>query len=212
MGNIKVENMKERLGNIEQIRDLLFGHIISDYEQRFEDNLQRVNRIELDLSNFQTEIRDRLTQLQESLTTELRSSFSSLEKQVQYIKVTTQEQTAGLESQVREIDKKNTNKIESFHKTLTTQTNALRIDLLKTTEELQETIGGLEKRVFDEIERDLSSLKDGKISRIDLADFLFEVCLKLKGAELIPQLTPSNDRKLDSDYLLPEQSAQEFEG
>ncbi|PSB00668.1 hypothetical protein [Merismopedia glauca] len=210
MGTIKVENVQERLGNIDQIRELLFGHIVSDYEDRFENSVQRLDRLESDLTNFQTEIRDRLTQLQDSLTTELRSSLGSIEKQLQYLSLTTHEQTNHLQYLVHEIEQKSDNSIESLHKTIASQTNALKTDLLQTREQLEETLRVLEKRVFDEIDRDLSSMKDGKMSRVDLADLLFELCLKVKGAELIPKLAGATDSPVNSEYLLPEQPATEF--
>jgi DNA anti-recombination protein RmuC len=200
-----VENVQEPLGNIDRVRELLFGHIVSDYEQRFENSVQRLDRLENDLASFQTEIRDRLTQLQDSLTTELRSSFGSLEKQVQYLNLTTHERNSHLEYQVREIEQKSDSGIESLHQAVANQTNALKTDLLQTREQLEETLRALEKRVFDEIDRDLSAMKDGKISRVDLADLLFELCLKVKGAELIPKLAGGSDYSIESEYLLPEQ-------
>jgi uncharacterized phage infection (PIP) family protein YhgE len=200
-----VENVQEPLENIDRVRELLFGHIVSDYEQRFENSVQRLDRLENDLASFQTEIRDRLTQLQDSLTTELRSSFGSLEKQVQYLNLTTHDRNSHLEYQVREIEQKSDSGIESLHQAVASQNNALKTDLLQTREQLEETLRALEKRVFDEIDRDLSAMKDGKISRVDLADLLFELCLKVKGAELIPKLAGGSDNSIKSEYLLPEQ-------
>jgi DNA anti-recombination protein RmuC len=207
MGTIKVENVQERLGNIDQIRDLLFGHIVSDYEERFENSVQRLDRLETDLSSFQTEIRDRLTQLEDALTTELRSSLGSIEKQLQYLTLTTREQTNHLQYRVHEIEQKSDSGLELLHQTVANQTNSLKTDLLQTREQLETTLRALEKRVFDEIDRDLSVINDGKVSRVDLADLLFELCLKVKGAELIPKLTGTTDTPLNSEYLLPEQPA-----
>jgi archaellum component FlaC len=200
-----VENVQEPLGNIDRVRELLFGHIVSDYEQRFDNSVERLDRLENDLASFQTEIRDRLTQLQDSLTTELRSSLGSLEKQVQYLNLTTHDRNSHLEYLVREIEQKSDSGIESLHQTVANHTNTLKTDLLQTREQLEETLRALEKRVFDEIDRDLSAMKDGKVSRVDLADLLFELCLKVKGADLIPKLAGSSDNQIKSEYLLPEQ-------
>jgi DNA anti-recombination protein RmuC len=207
MVNIKAEDVRDRLGNIDQVRELLFGHIVSDYEQRFESSIQRIDHLETDLASFQTEIRDRLTQLQESLTAELRSGLSSLEKQVQYLTFTSHEQTNHLQYRVHEVEQKSDAGIEAVHRTVSSQTNALKTDLLQTKEQLEEGLRALEKRVFDEIDKDLSAMKDGKLSRVDLADLLFELCLKVKGAEFIPTLPGPAENPINADYLLVEQNA-----
>jgi DNA anti-recombination protein RmuC len=207
MVNIKAEDVRDRLGNIDQVRELLFGHIVSDYEHRFESSIQRIDRLEADLTSFQTEIRDRLTQLQESLTSELRSGLSSLEKQVQYLTFNSHEQTNHLQYRVHEVEQKSDTGIEAVHRTVNSQTNALKTDLLQTKEQLEESLRALEKRVFDEIDKDLSAIKDGKLSRVDLADLLFELCLKVKGAEFMPALPGPAENSISTDYLLVEQNA-----
>lgn len=203
MENIHIENMRERIGNIDQVRDLLFGHIVKDYERRFGTHAERLGRLEHELSAFQTEVRDRLAQLQESLGGGLNSQ-SSLEKQFHYLQATSHEEANRLKSQIGEIEQNANHNLEALRKVLGDRTTALKTELLKSRENLEETIRALEKRVFEEIERDLTSLKADKIARIDLADFLFEVCLKLKGAELIAQLPSSTERSRDAEYLLPQ--------
>jgi hypothetical protein len=201
MVSFKPEDVKERLGNIDQVRELLFGHIVSDYEQRFDNSIQRLSRLETDFASFQTEIRSQLNQLQESLTSEIRAGLSSLEKQVQYLTFNAHEQTNHLQFRVHEVEQKGETSLEALEQSLTSQTNTLKTDLAQTKEQLTAALRALEKRVFDEIDKDLAGVKNGKVSRVDLADLLFELCLKVKGAEFIPHLPPSNNV---GDYLLPE--------
>jgi archaellum component FlaC len=204
MVSFKPEDVKERLGNIDQVRELLFGHIVSDYEQRFDHSMQRLSHLETEFASFQTEIRSQLNQLQESLTSEIRAGLSSLEKQVQYLTFNAHEQTNHLQYRVHEVEQKSETSLEALEQTFNSQTNGLKTDLAQTKEQLTTALRALEKRVFDEIDKDLTGVKNGKISRVDLADLLFELCLKVKGAEFIPQLPPSANA---GDYLLPEQNS-----
>lgn len=73
MSDITKEEVRERLGNIDQIRDIIFGSHLRDYDHRFD-------RLEADSSLFQQEIRDRLDQLKVGLATELRTATDALEK------------------------------------------------------------------------------------------------------------------------------------
>uniref|UniRef100_A0ACD5GR41 Uncharacterized protein n=1 Tax=Desertifilum tharense IPPAS B-1220 TaxID=1781255 RepID=A0ACD5GR41_9CYAN len=75
MNDISKDEMRERLGNIEQIRDLLFGSQVREFEKRF-------NELESSLSSYQQEMRDRLNQLTDDMTTELRATVDSLEKKL----------------------------------------------------------------------------------------------------------------------------------
>jgi iron-sulfur cluster repair protein YtfE (RIC family) len=205
MVNFKPEDVRERLGNIDQVRELLFGHIVSDYEQRFDASMQRLSRLESEVASFQTEIRAQISQLQESLTNELRSGLSSLEKQVQYLSYNAHEQTNHLQYRVHEIEQKSDNGLETLQQTVTSQTNGIKTDLTQAKEQLEAALRALEKRVFEEIDKDLTTMKSGKVSRVDLADLLFELCLKVKGADFIPQLPPGSANS--GDYLLPEQNS-----
>lgn len=205
MVSFKPEDVKERLGNIDQVRELLFGHIVSDYEQRFDHSMQRLSHLETEFASFQTEIRSQLNQLQESLTSEIRAGLSSLEKQVQYLTFNAHEQTNHLQYRVHEVEQKSETSLDALEQTFNSQTNGLKTDLAQTKEQLTTALRALEKRVFDEIDKDLTGVKNGKISRVDLADLLFELCLKVKGAEFIPQLPPSAH---GGDYLLPEQNSE----
>jgi exonuclease VII large subunit len=209
MSDISKDNVRDRLGNVDQIRDLLFGQKIKEYDQRYENSTQRLDRIETELSQFQTEIRDRLTSLQESLTTEIRSGLDSLEKQLKYLSLTTHEQTSKLQQEIHLVEQKNVHGLESLQKAVTSQNNFFKHDLSHTREKLEEDILFLKGQVVGELEQGLAQLKEAKLSRIDLADVLFELCLKIKGTEFVPNLKEGSENHLKTDFLLPEQHGSE---
>jgi chromosome segregation ATPase len=199
------DNVRDRLGNIDQIRELLFGHIIAEYEQRWEQSTQRLDRLETDLSSFQTEMRDRLNALQESLTAEFRERMDAFEKQVQYLGFTLHEQTTGLQYRVRDVEKNSGAGLDSLQTALTHQTNTARTELMETREQLEGSMRALEKHVFEEIDKELAAMREGKVSRTDFADALFDLCLKVKGADF-PKLAEAPGAAMGGEYLLPEQT------
>lgn len=137
MTDITKEEMKDRLGNIDQIRHLLFGNKIKEYEQLFESNDSRLDKLESELTNFQSEMRDRLTQLQESLSTEIRSGLDSLEKKLKYLSLTTHEETSKLQQAIESTNKKVTQGVDALDKKVNYQTNLLRNEVLQTKEKLE---------------------------------------------------------------------------
>ena len=205
MADITREEMRERLGNIDQIRDLLFGHKVREYEGQFEACEERLKKLESEGSKFQSEMRDRLAQLQENLSTEIRSAVDSLEKKLKFLSLTTHEETSSLQQEIILVEQKNSQQINSLQKTITEKTASLKEELSQTKNKLEDEVQSLENQVFAELNKELSNLKEGKVSRTDLAEILFEICLKIKGTEFVPSLEETAQNTLKTEFILPEQ-------
>jgi DNA repair exonuclease SbcCD ATPase subunit len=200
------EEIKERLGNIDQIRHLLFGSKIQEYEQRFDSSDRRLNKLETELANFQTEIREKLTKLQDSLSSEIRSGINSLEKKLKYLSLTTHEETNRLQQALELTNRKFAQVTDSLDKKVNSQTSYLQNEVTQTRERLETEFQALKSEIFTELEAKSSDLKEGKVSREDLAEVLFELCLKIKGKEFVPSLKAADENHINTDFLLPEES------
>jgi hypothetical protein len=205
MADVSAEEMRERLGNIDQIRDLLFGHKSREYDQRFDKYEQRLSSLESTFANFQSEIRDRLTQLQDSLSTEIRSALDSLEKKQKYLTITTQESAAKLQHELSLVDQKTAHGVVALHQNLTSQGNALQAEMTEIRHEFDTEIQNLRNQIFDEFTKEISGLKDTRVSRAALAEVLFELCLKIKQNDFVSELSDSMNNSVKTELLLPEQ-------
>lgn len=198
MAEITKEEMRERLGNIDQIRDIIFGPQLREYDNRFD-------KLESDISLLQQEMRDRIDQLKTVVSTEVRSTVDGLEKKIKSLNVTYQEEMTDLRQQVDRVNKKFSNSIEALDQTIDSQTNTLRDELLQARAKLQEDVRSLRTQVFEELERRFAMLREDKISRHDMAEFLFEVGMRLKGNEFVPQLKEAARTDIYGDVPLLEQ-------
>ena len=181
MSEISKEEMRERLGNIDQIRDIIFGPQLREYDNRFE-------KVESDIALLQQEMRDRIDQVKTVVSTELRSAFDSLEKKLRSISLSYQEEISDLRQQVDRVNKKFTNAVEALDQNVDNQTNSIRKELTDSRTKLQEDVRTLRIQVFEELERRLSSMRDTKVSKDDVAEIMFELGMRLKGNEFVPQL------------------------
>lgn len=210
MTDISKEEIRDRLGNVDQIRDLLFGQKLKEYEQRFERCDRRLNKLESELGNFQSEMRDRLTKLQESLSSEIRSGLDSLEKKLKYLSLTTHDETSKLKQAIELTNKKSSQEIVSLDRKVNSQANFMRTEIDRTRDKLEGEFQELKTQIFAELEKGVSDLSEGKVSRADLAEVLFELCLKIKGTEFVPSLKEAAENHVQADFLLPEdQNAQQ---
>lgn len=181
MNDITKEEVRERLGNIDQIRDIIFGAQLRDYDNR-------LSKLESDLLLMQQEMRDRIDQVKNSFSTEIRTAVDGLEKKLKSLGLTTQEECADLHQQVERLNRKFSNSIQTLDETVDAQTNAMCSELTQAKTQLQEDIMGLRNLVLEELDRRFSQLSETKASKDDIAETLFALGMRLKGTEFIPKL------------------------
>jgi hypothetical protein len=206
MNELTKEEMRQRLGNISHLQDLLFGDKIEAYETRFGQLEQRLNQLEFQLKQFQLEIDDRLKNLQNSLTQKIEAEASSLEKKLKYLSLTTHEETSQLRQEIQGTAKLSSENIALLRNNLNQETYYLKNELTQTREASEENIKTLRQQVFEKLEKSLSDLTETKVSRADLAEVLFELCLKVKGSEFVPDLKEAMENQVKADFILPEES------
>ena len=197
MAEITKEEMRERLGNIDQIRDIIFGAQLREYDNRFD-------KIDSELSIMQQDTQTRLEQIKTVLSGEMRAAVDSFEKKIKSITLNTQEESADLRQQIDRVNRKFSSSIEALDEAIDNQTSSLRDELSQTRDRLSEESRTLKTQVFEELDRRFSMLRDVKVSRDDMAEILFELGMRLKGTEFVPELKGVTDNKLNSDFLLPE--------
>ncbi len=185
MDEITKEEMRERMGNIDLIRDIIFGSKLGEYDNR-------LDKLESKFSLLEQEMRDRTLAIKNECLAELRASTDSLEQKIKALTFTSQKDNADIRQLIDRSYKNFSDTIESIDKTVVSQTTSIRKDLSETKEKFQDDIRSLKSQIFDELEKRFSRLSDAKLSRDDMADFLFELGLRIKGSEFEPQLKESS--------------------
>ena len=204
VAEITQEELRERLGNVGQLRDLLLGDKIEEYEANFAQNSQRLDSLESSLIKFQSEVHDSLNKMQDSLSREINAAVDSLEKKITYLSLTTHEETNKLK---QEIEAKSSNafqSIDTLQNKLRAETSYLKDELFQTRNTLGEDLQNLKQQVLEKLESNLSELTENKVSRIDLAEILFELCLKVKGSDFVPRLQEATENQMETKLILPE--------
>jgi len=197
MAEISKEQMRERLGNIDQIRDIIFGAQLREYDSR-------IDKIESNLALIQQEMRDRIEQTKTVYATELRAAVDSLEKKLKSLNMTVHNDNSEIRQTIDMVNKKFSGNMESLDNSLEKRTNDLHNELSETREKLQEDIRSLRSYIFEELERRFSLINDGKVAKDDMADILFELGLRIKGTEFAPELKEAAGNDVDVDVRLLE--------
>lgn len=199
MRDITQEEMRERMGNIDLIRDIIFGPKLQEYDNR-------IDKLESNLSLLEKEMHDRIEQVKTDCLTELRSSVDALEQRIKSLSLTFQKDNADTRQLIDRTYQNFSGSLESIDKTLVSQTTSIRKELSETREKLQDDTRNLKSQIFDELEKRFSLLTNAKVSRNDMADILFELGLRLKGTDLAKELKEASNNNESNDVFLIEAS------
>jgi len=192
------EETRQRLGNITQIRDLLFGEQIDQYEQRFVELDSRIEYLESTVSQLKEDIRQHHSEinnqveflnanfqkLYNDLFKQTNSKVDSLDKRFKYLSVNTYSEVNNIRQEVQSKTNSNYQKIELITDNLNAQLQAVKTQSNSHKNILEKDINSLKKQLASVIAENLSTLEEKSVSRGDLAEVLFELCLKVQGKSI----------------------------
>lgn len=197
MAELTKEEMRERLGNIDKIRDIIFGSKLREYENRFD-------KLESELSLVKQEIQNQVEQVKNVFSTELNGAVDSIDKKLKSLSLglqNTQEDIGEAKQQIERVNRKIATTKEALDETIDSQTNSLREELSQTRERIQNDVSNLKAQIFEELERRFSMLQDVKVSRDDLAEIMFEVGMRMKKTEFVSELKAAVEKNWEKETL-----------
>ncbi len=163
--------------NVDQIRDLIFGNQIKDFEAQFEklDNTLRV---------MEEEITKSFGEAHTKLKTETERSLELLEKKIDTLSSSTQKERIKLKELIDSTD-------ENLHEQLTNQKDEfaaklkiMRDNVTDDNTKMAEKISATQKEVQAVLEKGLAKLSDDKLSRDAMAQMFLDVAMQIQGTDI----------------------------
>ncbi len=211
MNEITKAEMRKRLGNITQLQELLFGEKIEEYNCKLEQYDQKLTQIEANSQKFQLAIEERIANLEKKLIHNINSVTNSLERKIKYLNISAQQEQNKLQQGLDSISQHTYENIDLLQNSISANTNSLKMEINQTKSTLDKDMQLLKQQVFEKLESNLSELSSNKIARGDLAEVLFEICLKLKETDVDLTLSESEENQeiaesnqAHTDLMLPE--------
>ena len=203
--------VRQKLGNISQIRELLFGEQIEEYERKFEQLNQKNQQLEsnieelnLNLERFKSDTEKHLLQLKNNISEEINTAVNYLEKKLKYLSVNTHTEMSKINRDIELKTNSNFQKIELVTDNLNSRLTYINEEANHHKKTIEKELENFKKELSETIEKNLAELTEAKVSRSDLAEVLFELCLKVKGQNFHPNGTEENTNKVDAELLLLE--------
>lgn len=190
-------DLREQFGNIDQVRQILFGDQMQDYETR-------LNKMEDALSALQNELHNRILGLQDSFSSDLRMAVDSLERLVKTQGMQEARERTDIVQQMNQMSRRLSIDIDELDEAMEQKVTSLQGDLQNSRQKLAEEIKTLKSKITSELEKRTTTLVDSKVAREDLAELLFDLSLKLKSARDISSMENLSQPTERQEYLLPE--------
>jgi len=166
-------------GNIDKIRDILFGVQMRDYEKRF-------SRLEERLLKESADLRDETTRRFDALETFVKNEFEALTERLQSEQRSRDESVQHLSRELQTTAQGLEKKLLQFDEQTTRSQRDLRQQILDQSKKLSDEIRQKNAELSTVVEREVAELAHAKTDRASLAALFTEVALRLNNEFKIP--------------------------
>ena len=166
-------------GNVDRIRNILFGSQMRDYDGRFQKLEERLAR---EASELRGELQRQLQALEafmkgeaESMTNRVKAEQSERAQAIQQLAREMGETVRGIELKISNLDGQAAKDIRDLREQLLEQSKALNAELKDKHDQMK-----------GHLEREAGQIRDAMTGREALAEMLTEVALRLKNEFRVP--------------------------
>jgi phage host-nuclease inhibitor protein Gam len=166
-------------GNIDKIRDILFGTHMRDYDARFA-------RLEAAVVKESTDLRESTRRKLEALESYLKSEIDSLHGRLKAEREERAESLGQASRDLRQTEDALKRKLRELEDQTSSADSGIREQILNQSHVLTDDIRALQAEVTQLLEKRFDDLNHGKTDRAMLAGLLTEVAMRLKNEFHIP--------------------------
>lgn len=180
--NSNDESNISQLGNVDQIREILFGSQTRELKEKFD-------KLEAHIVSIQTEMRSKLEQLQHDFNEKSDSEIEALVKKMKNITMQQQNEFADVRDSAIKQEKRIQNSIEIMEEDLNSKREQVQKQQVEIRDTLRAQMDTLRDELLNIINNKISELGENKLSRDDAADIFMEAAMQMKGTRIEQQLS-----------------------
>jgi hypothetical protein len=169
----------EQPGNVDKIRDILFGSQMRDYDARF-------NRLEESLRKESADLRETTRKRLDALEAYIRKELESLEVRLKNEKDERIEAGRQMSSETKSTAASILKKVGEVEDQAGQAQREIRKELLQQSKDLSDEIQSRNEQLGELLERRVQELRNDKTDRTALANLLTEVAMRLTDDFQVP--------------------------
>ncbi len=163
------------LGDIEKVRDILFGKYVASFEQRF---AELESRLEADVDQLKDKLSDKIA----SMDSAVNDSLARLDKQITKEKSVRDSELHALQNTLHEAEAALQNAIATMEDQANQDLASVRASLEESHQDLMDRALATQAELSAQIDAQKEELQNDKVGRQSLALMLDEVAIKLRGS------------------------------
>lgn len=173
---------EKNANNVDQIRDLIFGSQIKDFEEKF-------NQVNNALKILEDKITKTFSESHIKLEKETERSLEALEKKIDNLSSTTHKERVKLKELIDTTDESLQNKLANQKDEFDTKVKIMKENTSDEHQKIAESMNAMKTEISETLHTKLASLSDDKLSRDSMAQMLLDVAMKIQGTDMNALLT-----------------------
>jgi len=178
----KTEENGTELGNVDQIREILFGSQSRDLDERFE-------KIESSLKSIQDEMRSKIEQNQNDFDERMNLELETISKKIKNVVSSQQDEFADIRDSALKQEKRTNSSLETLEDELNAKREQLQRQQIDMRNTIRTQMDSLQDELLTVLDKKFSEIGEVKLSRDDAAEILMEAAMAMKGTKINQQLS-----------------------
>jgi len=168
---------EKNANNVDQIRDLIFGNQIKDFEAKF----SQLNHM---LTAMEEKITKTLSESHAKLQRETERSLEVLEKKIDNLSSSTQRERVKLKELINTTDENLHEQLKNQKDEFVTKLKIMKENVSDDSQKMSDSISAMQREIHTTLNKELSTLSDDKLSRDSMAQMLLDVAMKIQGTDV----------------------------
>ncbi len=168
---------EKNANNVDQIRDLIFGSQIKEFEEKFTQLHATLHVIEEKITKAHNTSYDKLQK-------ETERALEAIEKKIDNLATSTQKERNKLKEFIDTADDTLQNQLTNQKDEFATKLKILKENAADERREMLENMQAMRSEIQSALEVGLSSLSEDKLSRDSMAQMLLDVAMKIQGTDM----------------------------
>jgi hypothetical protein len=186
--NKKQESDLSQLGNVDQIREILFGSQSREMKEKFE-------KLEASIRAIHDEMRRKIEQTQHDFNSRIDNELETLSRKMKNIVTQQQDEFSDVRDSALKQEKRLQNAMDIMEEELNTKREQLQKQQIQSSAALRSEMDALKDEVLQTLNDKMNDMNGVKLSRDDAADILMEAAMAMKGTQINQQLTLSQQEE-----------------
>ena len=180
--SVKAENDIAQLGNVDQIREILFGSQSRELKEKFD-------KLESSIKAIHEEMRKKMEQSQNDFNSKIESEVEAISRKIKNMTTQQHDEFAEVRDSALKQEKRLQNALDIVEEELNAKREQLQKQQTENTTTLRSQMDTLQDELLSVLDGKISELGLNKLSRDDAADIMMEAAMAMKGTQLNQQLS-----------------------